>query len=280
MLNSSFHIQIFITAGIYLATFIYLGINFLRNMPIKQWVLRLCLAPALFLHLLLIANRDFFQTSVLLQSLTLLSLLALILVFVNFSTNSNVANSENSTNSRNLASIKLPFIYIILPLASISLFALGFKLISSSEFNINFSLSIYLIILTIAYSLLILSIIQALILAWQYNRLKNKKGIGALDKLPPLQSSETLLFDLLTVAWIGLSFSILNSSSIFADEILSRYFVWIFALIFIVWIYFGIILLFKYTGKLSTLFAVKLVYVGTCVICSFYFLIYLFLTYF
>lgn len=269
MLNNSFYIEIFIAAGIYLATFIYLGVSFLRNMPLKDWLLRLSITPALILHLIILADRGFFLASSPIKTLNMLSLLAMLLLFVNF-----------ASTSKNKISYLAKFAPMLLPISSLGLFILGVHSTKKYILELNFSFLVYLIILTLALSLLILAIIKSLILVWQYKTLKNKKATGALDFFPPLQSIQTLMFDLLTIAWILLSFSVLNTFSLALNKYLKEYYIWIFSGIFILWIYFGILLLLKFTGRVATLNGVKFVYLGSFIIFGVYLAVYLFLAYF
>lgn len=269
MLNNSFYIEVFIAAGIYLATFIYLGVSFLRNMPLKDWLLRLSITPALVLHLIILANREFFLASNSIKTLNILSLLAMLVLFVNF-----------ASTSKNNISYLAKFAHILLPVSSLGLFILGVHSAKKFILELNFSFIVYLIILTLALSLLILAIIQSLILAWQYKILKNKKATGALDFFPPLQSIQTIMFDLLTIAWILLSFSVLNTFSLALNKYLKDYYIWIFSGVFTLWFYFGIILLLRFTGRIATLRGVKLVYLGSFIIFGVYLTIYLFLAYF
>lgn len=268
MINSSFYIEVFVAAGIYLATFIYLLMNFLRNMPLKDWLLRFCIAPALILHILIIANNEFLHSNFWLKTVNILSLLSLLLLFV-----------HSTKKFRKIQDLFTKSAYLILPVSSFGLFTLGFEFSKNLKINMNFSLTIYFVVLILASSLLILALLQSFILNWQYKILKDKKPTGALDYFPPLQTNEILMFDLLTISWVILTFILLNSFSIFINSILGNYFAFVFSTIFVLWIYFGIILLFKYTGRLSTLVGVRLISIGSFVVFGIYFGIYLFLAY-
>lgn len=60
----------------------------------------------------------------------------------------------------------------------------------------------------LAYSLLTIATLQALLLAYQNNRLKHKHPAGIVRPLPPLQTMETLMFELLWAGEVVLTISI------------------------------------------------------------------------
>lgn len=58
----------------------------------------------------------------------------------------------------------------------------------------------HILLSILAYSTMIIATVQALLLAYQNNKIRNKHPSGFARLLPPLQTMETLLFELL---WIG-----------------------------------------------------------------------------
>ncbi len=71
-------------------------------------------------------------------------------------------------------------------------------------------LQVHIILSMFAYSLLGLAALQAILLAAQDRRLRQRKPGGWLHFLPPLTAMESLLFQLLTVGFILLSLALLS----------------------------------------------------------------------
>ena len=62
--------------------------------------------------------------------------------------------------------------------------------------SLSIGISFHILLSVIAYSLLFAAVLQALLLSWQNYRLKHKHISGITKHLPPLQTMETLLFDM------------------------------------------------------------------------------------
>ena len=69
----------------------------------------------------------------------------------------------------------------------------------------------------LAYSLLTIATFQALLLAYQNHQLRHKHPMGMTRLLPPLQTMETLLFELLWVGVVLLTLSIITGFLFFED---------------------------------------------------------------
>jgi len=93
-----------------------------------------------------------------------------------------------------------------------------------------------------AYSLLSLSAIQALMLAWQERCLKTKPSSRFLQTQPPLDSMETALFQIITVGWVILTISII-SGLVFIEDIFAQHLVHKTVLSCLAWLVFGILLI-------------------------------------
>lgn len=91
---------------------------------------------------------------------------------------------------------------ITLPLAALalisSLVTTTSRMVDVSRIDLGTALHIFLSI--IAYSTMILATAQALTLAWQNYKIRHKHPGGLVRLLPPLQTMEALLFEML---WIG-----------------------------------------------------------------------------
>ncbi|GLS26459.1 inner membrane protein YpjD [Marinibactrum halimedae] len=68
----------------------------------------------------------------------------------------------------------------------------------------------HILLSILAYSLLTIAAFQSLLLAWQNHQLRNKHTMGRVRLLPPLQTMETLLFDMLWAGQLFLTISIVS----------------------------------------------------------------------
>jgi ABC-type uncharacterized transport system permease subunit len=85
--------------------------------------------------------------------------------------------------------------------------------------------ALHLIIAFLAYALLGLATLQALLLAAQERRLKQHHPGGWLRALPPMQTMEALLFQLIWLGFILLTVT-LATGSLFSERLFGRPFVW------------------------------------------------------
>lgn len=79
----------------------------------------------------------------------------------------------------------------------------------------------HILLSILAYSLLTIASIQALLLAYQNKQLKAKHFHGVMGIMPPLQTMETLLFDIVRVGFLFLTLSILTGV-IYIEDILAQ----------------------------------------------------------
>ncbi len=102
-------------------------------------------------------------------------------------------------------------------------------------------LDVHIIISVLAYSLLSIAAVQAGLLAIQDVHLHDKHPGGFIRALPPLQTAEKLLFQVLTVGFILLTLSLLTGA-IFLENIFAQHLVHKTSLSILAWIVFGILL--------------------------------------
>ncbi len=144
---------------------------------------------------------------------------------------------------------------IVLPLAGITA-VLGGTLpeVSFIPEGGNKGLEIHIFISLLAYSMLTLATLQALLLSYQSNHLHNHHPGGVLRILPPLQEMEHLLFQLLTAGFLLLSVALITGF-IFLDNIFAQHLVHKTVLSIIAWFAYGILiwghLQFGWRGKLA-----------------------------
>lgn len=86
---------------------------------------------------------------------------------------------------------------LLFPLSALAVLASAFTQESEA---LDYSLASHIILSILAYSLLTIASLQALLLAYQNRALKHKNLITSTRLLPPLQTMESLLFELL---WVG-----------------------------------------------------------------------------
>ncbi|NQY25908.1 MAG: cytochrome c biogenesis protein CcsA [Piscirickettsiaceae bacterium] len=105
----------------------------------------------------------------------------------------------------------------------------------------NPALEWHILLSLAAYSLFTLAALQAIVLAIQEQQLRQRHLAGLLQKLPPLQSMETILFQLIMVGFGLLTIGLLTGI-IFIDNIFSQHLVHKTLLSFISWSVFATLL--------------------------------------
>lgn len=111
---------------------------------------------------------------------------------------------------------------ILLPASALSL-AISLMLGSSSDsvHSLDGGIIAHILLSILAYSLLTIASLQALLLAYQNKMLKAKHPAGVMRLLPPLQTVESLMFELV---WGGMIFLTLSIATgfIFIDDFLAQ----------------------------------------------------------
>jgi ABC-type uncharacterized transport system permease subunit len=112
-----------------------------------------------------------------------------------------------------------------------------------------------------AYSLFMLAAIQAIILAIQEKQLRRKHAAGLMRKLPPLQSMESGLFQLIITGFVLLTLGLVTGL-MFVDDLFAQHLVHKTILSFVSWCVFAALLWgrFRYGWRGKT--AVKWTLVG------------------
>lgn len=130
---------------------------------------------------------------------------------------------------------------LLAPLASLAIAAS----LTGSRFEthmlLDYQLASHIIPSILAYSLLTIATLQALFLAYQNHQLKNKRTTGTIRLLPPLQTMETLLFELLWAGEILLTLSLL-SGFWFIDDFFGQHLVHKTAFSLIAWVIYAMLL--------------------------------------
>lgn len=102
-------------------------------------------------------------------------------------------------------------------------------------------LEIHILIAILAYSILALAAVQAVLLAIQDRRLHNRHPGGFIRGIPPLITMETLLFQLISIGFVLLSLTLI-SGFLFLDDIFAQRLVHKTVLSIAAWAVFGILL--------------------------------------
>ena len=102
-------------------------------------------------------------------------------------------------------------------------------------------LEIHILVSILAYSLLSIAVLQALVLAVQDRQIRNKHPGGIIRALPPLQTMEKLLFRMLWLGFIGLSLSLVTGF-VFIEDIFAQHLVHKTVLSIVAWVVFATLL--------------------------------------
>lgn len=106
----------------------------------------------------------------------------------------------------------------------------------------NWKLKLHILASLLAYSLLTLASVQAVLLAIQEHHLHNRHPGGIIRALPPLQTMETLLFEMIGAGFILLTLSLI-SGFLFLENMLAQHIIHKTILSIFGWILFATLLL-------------------------------------
>lgn len=145
----------------------------------------------------------------------------------------------NVTVWRNTSFLSL----IMFPISALSIVLdMAFTVNDYLPENSPTGLEIHVLVSIIAYSLLGLGALLAILLSIQNQQLHNHKTGGLLHQLPPLQTMEKLMFDILVAGFIGLSIA-LASGFLFLDDMFAQHLAHKTILSVIAWVIFLVLLL-------------------------------------
>jgi ABC-type uncharacterized transport system permease subunit len=103
-------------------------------------------------------------------------------------------------------------------------------------------LKLHVLLSMLAYSLLTLAAVQAVLLAVQDNYLRRRKPNGFIRALPPLMTMEALLFEMIGIGFVLLTLALLSGFA-FLDNMFAQHLVHKTVLSVIAWMVFGGLLL-------------------------------------
>ena len=144
---------------------------------------------------------------------------------------------------------------VVLPLAIVTLI---FKMLypeSHHLANHSWELKAHVTLSLLAYSIISLAAVQAMLFAVQNHHLHNRKPAGFIRVLPPLNKMESLLFQLIVIGFITLTLA-LGSGFLFLEDLFAQHVAHKTILSLIAWGGFGILLWGRYRygwrGKRAT----------------------------
>ncbi len=114
-------------------------------------------------------------------------------------------------------------------------------LVTVSDFS-SIGLKMHILMSVAAYSLLTIAAVQSLVLAFQEYQLRHKTPVQAMRILPPMQTMEELLIQLLAVGFFLLSLS-LATGLVFVHDIMAQHLAHKTVLSILAWMLFGLVLL-------------------------------------
>ena len=108
-------------------------------------------------------------------------------------------------------------------------------------------LRLHILLSICAYSLLMISALQALILAWQEKMLKARRTSRILPVLPPLQVMENLLIELIIIGFFLLSLSLVTGL-VFIEDLFAQHLVHKTVLSVVAWLSYCVLLWKRWTA--------------------------------
>ncbi len=109
----------------------------------------------------------------------------------------------------------------------------------------SWALKIHVLLSMLAYSLLTLAAVQAILLAVQDHHLRNRQPRGFVRGLPPLQTMESLLFEMIGAGFVLLTLALLSGFA-FLEDMFAQHLVHKTVLSCLGWLVFGGLLLGRF----------------------------------
>jgi len=130
----------------------------------------------------------------------------------------------------------------IMPIAALAIILeMHFPTSTLLSATANLSLKFHVLVSLLAYSVLTMALVQSILAAIQDHYLRNRHPGGFIRALPPLQTMEALLFEMITLGFVLLTIALL-SGFIFMDNMLAQHLVHKTLLSITAWLVFGTLL--------------------------------------
>jgi ABC-type uncharacterized transport system permease subunit len=131
---------------------------------------------------------------------------------------------------------------VLFPLAAAGI-ALGASIPGGAGtlLEVRWTVQLHIVLSVLAYSVLTLAAVQALVLAVQDRQLRQHRAGGWLRMLPPLQSMEQMLFELTAVGFFLLSLALL-SGLVFVENLFAQHLVHKTFFSALAWLFYALLL--------------------------------------
>ena len=171
-----------------------------------------------------------------------------------------------------LSSLRKPLHNLFILLLPLSAIAIAVALLEQQPHFISAGpgVTIHILLSLIAYSLLTITALQAVLLSWQNRQLRHHHLKGLVNLLPPLQTMEQLMFELLWTGVVLLGLGIV-AGFIYLDNIFSQQLVHKTVLSIVAWFVFAGLLWGRYRLGWRANIAVRWVLSGFCLLMLAYF---------
>ncbi len=132
---------------------------------------------------------------------------------------------------------------LLFPVAAVTVYLdVRFPSVHFLRQEAGWPLKLHVLVSMLAYSLLTLASVQALLLAVQDQHLRHRHPGGFIRSLPPLQTMETLLFEMIGTGFVLLTLA-LASGFAFLEDMFAQHLVHKTVLSILGWVVFGTLLL-------------------------------------
>lgn len=141
-------------------------------------------------------------------------------------------------------SLLRPFENITVTAYPLAILTILLSLFFSSDYqprNIPPDLASHVLLSILSYSVLAIAVAQAILLAVQNHQLKHKHPTGIVSMLPPLQTMESVLFEMIWMGMVLLSASIITGF-MFLDDMFAQHVAHKTVFTLLAWVVFGILL--------------------------------------
>ena len=135
---------------------------------------------------------------------------------------------------------------VIMPIVALAIYLENrFQTVHFLSGQLSSGLTIHILVSMLAYSLFTLASVQAVLLAIQDHHLRQRHPGGFIRALPPLQTMESLLFEMIAVGFVLLSLALLSGFA-FLDNMFQQHLAHKTVLSIIAWLVFGTLLWGRY----------------------------------
>ncbi len=154
---------------------------------------------------------------------------------------------------------------ILFPLAALFLAIDEFLAPPTAPFALDWQIKLHVTIALLAYGLLAIAAVLAILLAAQERALRSRQPVALARALPPLTRTESLMFRLIGAGFALLTLTLL-SGALFVHDLRSQHQAQVAVLSVIAWIVFGVLLIGRWRWGWRGRSAVNLTLIGMAVL--------------